>query len=62
MKLLVDCNKSPSTGPIYCRAALRVYNWHDGKCQEAMYGGCLPSANNFQTLEECEKVAGKICG
>ncbi|XP_044760733.1 trypsin inhibitor [Coccinella septempunctata] len=56
-----DCNKPVEKGPIYCKAALVVYSWRGGKCQEAIYGGCFPSANNFQTLEQCQKVAGKIC-
>ncbi|XP_045463075.1 kappaPI-actitoxin-Avd3c-like [Harmonia axyridis] len=56
-----DCDKPVEVGPMQCRAAILVFRWHNNQCEEAIYGGCYPSKNNFKSKKECEKVAGPIC-
>lgn len=40
-----------------CRAMFIRYAFKqdEGKCASFTYGGCQGNANNFETLEECEK-------
>lgn len=60
---LTDCYEGPesSKGNITCSLKIEVYNWNNGECRPAIYGGCNPSMNLFKAIEECEEVAGKIC-
>nr|Q9TWG0.1 RecName: Full=KappaPI-actitoxin-Avd3b; Short=KappaPI-AITX-Avd3b; AltName: Full=Kunitz-type serine protease inhibitor kalicludine-1; Short=AsKC1 [Anemonia sulcata]AAB35413.1 kalicludine 1, AsKC1 [Anemonia sulcata=sea anemones, toxin, Peptide, 58 aa] [Anemonia sulcata] len=43
-----------------CRAShpRYYYNSSSKRCEKFIYGGCRGNANNFHTLEECEKVCG----
>ncbi|VDO79250.1 unnamed protein product [Heligmosomoides polygyrus] len=52
---------APATlpGPA-CMGAFKRYTYDKEKgCVEFIYGGCNPSPNNFETLEECIKTCGK---
>uniref|UniRef100_A0A8C4YEW4 Tissue factor pathway inhibitor n=1 Tax=Gopherus evgoodei TaxID=1825980 RepID=A0A8C4YEW4_9SAUR len=54
------CLLSPEEGP--CRAL--IPRWHYDRytqtCQEFTYGGCEGNANNFRSLESCEKSCWMI--
>jgi hypothetical protein len=43
-----------------CKALIPrfYYNAESGKCEPFDYGGCQGNANNFETLQECEKACG----
>ncbi|NWJ11379.1 TFPI2 inhibitor, partial [Crypturellus undulatus] len=49
------CLLPPDDGP--CRAMVPrwYYDRYTQSCQEFTYGGCLGNANNFLTLDDCEK-------
>jgi hypothetical protein len=36
-----------------CEAAIQVYAFVDGSCEERIYGGCEGNENRFNSLEEC---------
>ncbi|KAJ8952014.1 hypothetical protein NQ318_023454 [Aromia moschata] len=58
-----DCYKPVEDDEDACRALISVYKWNaeKQKCEKDYYGGCNKTKNNFITLEECEKIAKKIC-
>jgi hypothetical protein len=62
-RLIQDCSKPIHIGRTTCFAAFPIYTWkHDQqKCEKGLYGGCHGSKNIFQTLEECQDIAGNIC-
>lgn len=43
-----------------CKAAWAIYHYNHltGKCEPDVYGGCGKTANNFWTLDDCEKACG----
>ena len=45
----------PVTGP--CKAGIpRIFfDYNAGVCREFTYGGCFGNANNFGTVEACER-------
>ncbi|CAG9835834.1 unnamed protein product [Diabrotica balteata] len=48
---------------IRCLALFYVWRW-DMKTQSCVltdYGGCFPTMNNFESLEECNKIAKPVC-
>jgi hypothetical protein len=45
------CLEPFDVGP--CEAALGVFAFIDGRCQEATFGGCSGNDNRFGSLEEC---------
>ncbi|CAH3153069.1 unnamed protein product, partial [Porites evermanni] len=57
---LETCNLPPETGP--CKAAIPRYffNPHTHECERFTYGGCQGNANNFKTLEDCEKSCAHV--
>lgn len=59
-----DCKQhvSANTG-FNCFAYMERYQWSNSQqqCILEVYGGCNPTKNNFDTLEECQKVATPIC-
>ncbi|XP_076260402.1 kappaPI-actitoxin-Avd3b-like [Rhynchophorus ferrugineus] len=58
-----DCLAPHTEGDIDCKAYILRYHWNDAtkQCEEVIWGGCRPTNNNFQTLEDCEETAGPIC-
>ncbi|VDN08782.1 unnamed protein product [Dibothriocephalus latus] len=53
------CTLPLETG--HCRAAFRRFGFDagTGKCEEFIYGGCGGNGNNFETLEECQRMCEK---
>ncbi|XP_076260676.1 kappaPI-actitoxin-Avd3b-like [Rhynchophorus ferrugineus] len=58
-----DCTLPHETGPIHCLAYMPVYTWNNQEksCEKTIYGGCRRTANNFDTLDECESIARPVC-
>ncbi|XP_057661988.1 kunitz-type U19-barytoxin-Tl1a-like [Diorhabda carinulata] len=59
-----DCSLQVEDGSVStCFAAFPRYKWSvsDNDCVNAIYGGCHATKNNFQTKEECLKVAKPVC-
>ncbi|XP_046545162.1 carboxypeptidase inhibitor SmCI-like isoform X2 [Haliotis rubra] len=56
-----DCNLEPETGS--CRGSLRRFYFHPSceECDTFTYGGCGGNANNFKSIEECEKTCFPVC-
>lgn len=54
------CLLPPDDGP--CRALVPrwYYDRYTQTCQEFTYGGCHGNANNFLTLDDCEKSCWTI--
>lgn len=54
------CLLPPKEGP--CRALIPrwYYDRYTQTCQEFTYGGCQGNANNFRSLESCEKSCWMI--
>lgn len=54
------CLLPPDDGP--CRALVPrwYYDRYTQSCQEFTYGGCHGNANNFLTLDDCEKSCWTI--
>ncbi|XP_043365230.1 kappaPI-actitoxin-Ael3a-like isoform X2 [Dermochelys coriacea] len=54
------CLLPPEEGP--CRALIPrwYYDRYTQTCQEFSYGGCQGNANNFRSLERCEKSCWMI--
>ncbi|MEE6466568.1 hypothetical protein FKM82_006997 [Ascaphus truei] len=54
------CLLPPDDGP--CRALISRYYYdrYTQTCQEFFYGGCNGNANNFFSLDDCEKSCWKI--
>jgi len=48
------------SGP--CMALMHRYGFdkESGKCKKFIYGGCRGNANNFKSLEECERACEGI--
>ena len=42
----------------YCLASFEryFYNITSNKCQKFIFGGCGGNANNFETIDECNKA------
>ena len=55
MHLNLACKQPKKIGP--CRAGMKrwYYNRFEKKCEHFLWGGCAPNANNFATIEDCEK-------
>lgn len=55
------CELPHTAGTYQCRAAQpRFYYSKEAKeCQKFNYGGCGKTANNFATIEECQKACEK---
>ncbi|KAG5863710.1 hypothetical protein JTB14_037305 [Gonioctena quinquepunctata] len=60
---LEDCSKDTELGDYSCEALFWRYKWSekDRDCIKAVYGGCRATKNNFETKEECLKVAEPVC-
>lgn len=54
------CNLPHTSGGSRCYALMYRYHYNHeaNKCEEVVYGGCGATANNFETIEECEKACG----
>lgn len=54
------CKLPKDPGP--CRAAIPRFwfNHESGQCEVFIYGGCEGNANNFETLDECERTCPAI--
>ncbi|XP_070587012.1 protease inhibitor 1-like [Erythrolamprus reginae] len=50
------CYLPPESGPCYAFFSRFYYNPASNKCQTFTYGGCLGNANNFETIEECQRT------
>ncbi|XP_035209574.1 BPTI/Kunitz domain-containing protein-like [Stegodyphus dumicola] len=64
-ELITESNPSekevqdPCTLPVQtgqCRAAMPRFYFNGEKCENFIYGGCDGNANNFRTLDDCEKT------
>lgn len=53
------CSLPPETGPCYASKPRYHFDPASRQCREFIYGGCEGNANNFQTIEECEKRCDK---
>ncbi|XP_056631081.1 colostrum trypsin inhibitor-like isoform X2 [Diorhabda sublineata] len=61
---VADCSLPIEDDSDYkCRALFSRYKWSvsDNDCVHEFYGGCHATKNNFQTKEECLKVAKPVC-
>lgn len=49
--------------PNVCMAYFKVFKWNHNlqRCELAIYGGCHPTNNKFETIEDCQRVAEPIC-
>uniref|UniRef100_V5H942 Putative serine protease inhibitor 3 n=1 Tax=Ixodes ricinus TaxID=34613 RepID=V5H942_IXORI len=45
-------------GPGPCKAAIPRFFCNNGRCEQFLYGGCQGGANNFRSLEECQRNCG----
>ncbi|VDM21945.1 unnamed protein product [Hydatigera taeniaeformis] len=55
------CRLEMDPGPCFGAILRYAYDEKLGKCVEFAYGGCDGNANNFETLEECErKCVGEL--
>ncbi|CAN8009276.1 unnamed protein product [Ixodes pacificus] len=45
-------------GPGPCKAAIPRFFCNNGLCEQFLFGGCQGGANNFRSLEECQKNCG----
>ena len=52
------CSLPQDSGPCAAFFHHYYYNKETGKCEEFIYGGCHGNANNFETIEECERKCG----
>ncbi|KHJ89134.1 Kunitz/Bovine pancreatic trypsin inhibitor domain protein [Oesophagostomum dentatum] len=50
------CNAPTHLPGPACMAMFRRYTFNQAKgvCEQFIYGGCNPSPNNFETMEECQ--------
>ncbi|RCN53001.1 Kunitz/Bovine pancreatic trypsin inhibitor domain protein [Ancylostoma caninum] len=55
------CNAPTHLEGPQCMAFFKRYTYNKEKkqCEEFVYGGCRPSPNNFETMEECKKTCVK---
>ncbi|KAG5887635.1 hypothetical protein JTB14_030905 [Gonioctena quinquepunctata] len=60
---LKDCSKAVHEGAYFCRGNHEVWQWsvQDKKCVIGHYGGCHSTKNNFQSYDECTKIAAPVC-
>lgn len=54
------CELPHTEGNIQCRARKQRYHYNvdKGECEQVIYGGCHATGNNFETIEDCEKICG----
>nr|XP_020662707.1 kunitz-type protease inhibitor 4 [Pogona vitticeps] len=52
------CRLPKEVGPCLAAFSRWFYNGQTQKCEAFTYGGCQGNANNFKTLEECQKKCG----
>jgi len=52
------CALPPKYGPCQANHHRWYFNPHSGGCEQFIYGGCEPNANNFLSLAECEASCG----
>lgn len=59
----LDCTKPPVLEGAMCLGYSIHFYWNNAqqRCIPFVYGGCRKTLNNFQSLEECEQVAGRFC-
>nr|P25660.1 RecName: Full=Kunitz-type serine protease inhibitor IX; AltName: Full=Bungarus fasciatus fraction IX; Short=BF9; AltName: Full=Venom basic protease inhibitor IX; Contains: RecName: Full=Kunitz-type serine protease inhibitor VIIIB; AltName: Full=Venom basic protease inhibitor VIIIB [Bungarus fasciatus]1JC6_A Chain A, VENOM BASIC PROTEASE INHIBITORS IX AND VIIIB [Bungarus fasciatus] len=56
------CNLLPETGRCNALIPAFYYNSHLHKCQKFNYGGCGGNANNFKTIDECQRTCAAKYG
>ncbi|ELU04243.1 hypothetical protein CAPTEDRAFT_219882 [Capitella teleta] len=54
------CTMPAEAGPCYASISRFFFDSRNGRCEEFVYGGCEGNANNFGTLEECEKRCHRL--
>nr|ACY68698.1 Kunitz-type serine protease inhibitor isoform 2 [Parasuta nigriceps] len=52
------CYLPDDSGPCKHNFKAFYYNAKQRKCLEFLYGGCEGNANNFRTIEECQRTCG----
>ncbi|XP_077192233.1 kunitz-type serine protease inhibitor 87-like [Paroedura picta] len=50
------CSLPKVVGPCKAHQARFFYNSKTRRCEGFIYGGCSGNANNFKTLEECQRT------
>ncbi|XP_013384770.1 uncharacterized protein ZC84.1 [Lingula anatina] len=55
------CEAPQDSGPCEAYMPRYFYNSTAEQCQKFIYGGCGGNANNFETLEECQKTCPVTC-
>uniref|UniRef100_A0ABM5G4J8 Actinia tenebrosa protease inhibitors-like n=1 Tax=Pogona vitticeps TaxID=103695 RepID=A0ABM5G4J8_9SAUR len=54
------CRLPKEVGPCLAAFSRWFYNGQTQKCEAFTYGGCQGNANNFKTLEECQKKCERL--
>uniref|UniRef100_R4G2G5 KP-Fur-17 n=1 Tax=Furina ornata TaxID=529697 RepID=R4G2G5_9SAUR len=48
------CELPPDSGP--CKQNIKAFYYSHHACLPFIYGGCQGNANNFKTIDECQRT------
>ena len=54
------CDLPKKVGPCLAAFPRYFFNSESGECESFIWGGCQPNANNFVSLEECERACPAV--